>query len=76
MLRARGARGADPPRMRRQRMLYVIGNNVVVALSHALFPQRIEEAGGRPTVLGRLLGPAPDRGSSERTGEDRTLTRR
>ncbi|MFI6051621.1 hypothetical protein ACIBCO_16225 [Streptomyces violascens] len=70
-----GDGSTDSLRMWQQKMLWVIGINVIIALSYTLFPKKVEEAKARPSVFDRLLKPASDR-SGAHTGEDRTLTRR
>ena len=70
-----GDGSTDSLRMWQQKMLWVIGINVIIALSYTVFPKKAEEAKARPSVLDRLMKPASDR-SGAHTGEDRTLTRR
>jgi hypothetical protein len=70
-----GDGSTDSLRMWQQKMLYVIGINVIIALSYTLFPKKVAEAKAKPSVLDRLLRPASDRPGAH-TGEDRTLTRR
>ncbi|MFJ8313815.1 MULTISPECIES: hypothetical protein [unclassified Streptomyces] len=69
-----GDGGTDSLRMWQQRMLLVIGVNVIIALSYTLFPKQIEEARSRPSVLDRLLKPPSERAGSH-TDKDRTPTK-
>ncbi|MEU3504997.1 hypothetical protein ABZ726_31225 [Streptomyces hundungensis] len=70
-----GDGGTASLRMWQQRMVWVIGINLLIALSYTLFPKKAEEEKARPSLLDRLLKPASER-SGAHTAEDRTLTRR
>ncbi|MEV5940840.1 hypothetical protein [Streptomyces sp. NPDC051994] len=70
-----GDGGTDSLRMWQQRMLWVIGINVIIALSYTLFPKKAAPHSSRPSLLDRLLKPASDRSGAD-TAKDRTLTRR
>ncbi|MFE3525857.1 hypothetical protein ACFXOD_30355 [Streptomyces sp. NPDC059161] len=70
-----GDGGTDSLRMWQQRMVWVIGINVIIALSYTLFPKKAAPHSSRPSLLDRLLKPASDRSGAD-TAKDRTLTRR